>query len=81
MPSQERVKDCQAKKEQKKDNPKSRIMTVQERVKGKSRRMPNQERGEECQAKKEYKIAKPRKSRRMPSQESVYIEECQAKKE
>jgi hypothetical protein len=53
MPSQERVKDCEAKKEQKKDNPKSRIMTVQERVKGKSRRMPSQERVQDCQAKKE----------------------------
>jgi len=36
---------------------------------------------EECQAKKEFKNAKPRKSRRMPSQPTKIIEECLAKKE
>ncbi len=62
----------QVKKEQKNDNPKSRIMTVQERVKGKKEYKRKQ-------AKKEQKNAKPRKSKRLPNQERV--EECQAKKE
>ncbi len=67
MPSQERIEEYQAKKEQKH----GKFDRVGNEVLRKSRRMPSQERVEECQAKKVQQNAKPRKSKSMASQEEL----------